>query len=199
MSSQQVFRRRNAAGHGAAQLSAVLRNPGAPLPITQPPSTPEALKEHGNTYIFDAFSAEDAIELGQLLHARLHPLAKTQPTLISIALANTQQVIFQTVTGSGVLPDNERWVARKRNSVLRWGVSSYFLSLKFGGDEPAFAAKFAMSQEQASAYAIHGGGVPIRVAGVEGVVAVVVVSGLKQSEDHGVIMDVIAENWEAFN
>ncbi|KAM0329258.1 hypothetical protein ACHAQA_004562 [Verticillium albo-atrum] len=197
--SQQVLRRRNAAGYAAEQLSAALRNPSSPKPISEPPSTPEALKEHGNTYTFDAFTAEDAIELGQLLHARLHPIGKTQPTLISIALANTQQVVFQTVTGSGVLPDNERWVARKRNSVLRWGVSSYFLSLKYKGDEPAFAAKFAMSPEQAGSYAIHGGGVPIRVRGVEGVVAVVVVSGLKQSEDHGVIMDVISENWEPVN
>ena len=45
-------------------------------------------------------------------------------------------------------------------------------------------------------YAIHGGAVPIRVQGVEGVVAVVVVSGLKQHEDHGVIVDVVRENWE---
>lgn len=45
-------------------------------------------------------------------------------------------------------------------------------------------------------YAIKGGGVPIRVRGVEGVVGVVVVSGLSQMEDHGVIMDVIEENWE---
>jgi uncharacterized protein (UPF0303 family) len=42
-------------------------------------------------------------------------------------------------------------------------------------------------------YAIHGGGVPIRVTGVEGVVAVVVVSGLKQDEDHAVIVEVIRE------
>ena len=36
-----------------------------------------------------------------------------------------------------------------------------------------------------------GGGVPIRVTGVEGVVAVVVVSGLKQDQDHGVIVEVV--------
>ncbi|KAJ2968166.1 hypothetical protein NUW58_g10279 [Xylaria curta] len=56
--------------------------------------------------------------------------------------------------------------------------------------------KFGMSEDVAGEYAIHGGGVPIRVAGVEGIVAVVVVSGLKQHEDHGVIVDVINSNWE---
>lgn len=63
---------------------------------------------------------------------------------------------------------------------------------KFDGDEKAFAEKFGLGQE-AGSYAIHGGGVPIRVTGVEGVVAVVVVSGLKQHEDHSVIVEVIKE------
>jgi len=36
-----------------------------------------------------------------------------------------------------------------------------------------------------------GGGIPIRVKSVEGVVAVVVVSGLKQDQDHGVIVEVV--------
>jgi uncharacterized protein (UPF0303 family) len=52
--------------------------------------------------------------------------------------------------------------------------------------------------EVPSQYAIYGGAVPSRVRGIEGIVAVVVVSGLKQSgrEDHGVIVEVIKENWQ---
>lgn len=115
-------------------------------------------------------------------------------TLISISLANGQ-VLFQTTTGA-VTPDNEIWVARKRKTVTRFGVSSWQFHVKFDSDEDRFAAKYGMSKEQASGYAIHGGGVPIRVEGVEGVVAVVIVSGLAQAEDHGVIVDVIKENWE---
>lgn len=115
---------------------------------------------------------------------------------MSITAANSDQVLFQAAVGSGTLPDNELWVRRKRASVLRWGCSTWLLSCKYGGDEEAFRAKFGMSQEQASRYAIHGGGVPIRVEGVEGVVAVVVVSGLKQHEDHAVIFDVVREYWE---
>lgn len=80
--------------------------------------------------------------------------------------------------------------------MLRFGVSSWFLGRKYRGDEAAFAAKFMLGPEEAGKYAIHGGAVPIRVEGVEGVVAVVVVSGLKQEEDHGVIAEVIRENWE---
>lgn len=61
---------------------------------------------------------------------------------------------------------------------------------KFKGDEMAFASKFALGAE-AGEYAIHGGGWPVRVQGVEGVVAVIVVSGLKQEQDHGVIVQVV--------
>jgi uncharacterized protein (UPF0303 family) len=132
-----------------------------------------------------------------LLHARLLPLGQTAPVLISIALANGPQVLFQCVTGTGTASENELWVARKRASVLRFGCSTWLLHCKFDGDEQAFAAKYGLGPDQAGRYAIHGGAVPIRVRGVEGVVAVVVVSGLKQHEDHGVIVDVIKENWTA--
>jgi uncharacterized protein (UPF0303 family) len=38
-------------------------------------------------------------------------------------------------------------------------------------------------------YAIHGGGVPIYVKGCDVMVAVVVVSGLKQWDDHQVVIE----------
>lgn len=90
------------------------------------------------------------------------------------------------------MPDNESWVERKRRTVLRWGCSTWFMACKFGGDEKAFQEKYALGNK-AGDYAIHGGGVPIRVTGVEGIVAVVVVSGLKQDEDHAVIVEVIKD------
>ena len=63
---------------------------------------------------------------------------------------------------------------------------------KFQGNEAKFAEKYALDAK-AGEYAIHGGGVPVRVKGVEGVVAVIVVSGLKQDQDHGVIMETLEE------
>lgn len=62
------------------------------------------------------------------------------------------------------------------------------MSRKFEGDEKAFAAKYMLG-EKAGQYAIHGGGVPVRATGVEGVVAVCVVSGLKQHQDHGIVVE----------
>lgn len=76
--------------------------------------------------------------------------------------------------------------------MLRWGTSTWYMSCKFQQDEKAFAEKYGLGNTAAE-YAIHGGGVPIRVTGVEGVVAVVVVSGLKQELDHAVVVEVIKE------
>ena len=64
----------------------------------------------------------------------------------------------------------------------------YLVYALFGGDEAAFRGKYGLGSS-AGEYAIHG--VPIRVTSVEGVVAVVVVSWLKQHEDHAVIVGVM--------
>ena len=64
-------------------------------------------------------------------------------------------------------------------------MSSWAMGRKMEGDEGKFAAKYMLG-ESAGQYAIHGGGVPIRVKNVEGVVGVLVVSGLAQHEDHSV-------------
>lgn len=69
-------------------------------------------------------------------------------------------MLFQAAVGAGTLPDNDVWVRRKRNAVLRFGASSWFLHCKFAGDEVAFRRKFGLGEEAAGEYAIHGGGVP---------------------------------------
>ncbi|KAH8902204.1 hypothetical protein BR93DRAFT_887778, partial [Coniochaeta sp. PMI_546] len=156
----------------------------------------EALKADGDSFTFDQFTVDDAWTLGNLLRQRLSQFAHEKPTLVSIALANTQQVIFQCAVGSGTAPDNEIWVSRKRQTVLRFGCSTWFMHCKFKGDEEFFRSKYGMDRQLAAGYAIHGGAIPIRVRGVEGVVAVVVVSGLKQHEDHGVIVETVKGYWQ---
>ncbi|KAI1174257.1 hypothetical protein F4777DRAFT_554919 [Nemania sp. FL0916] len=199
--SQKVLRRKDgSAGVGLrAVLAAQADSASAtPVPIPSPPADAETVKAECDSFTLASFTAADAWELGHLLYARLLPFAlrNNKPTIVSIASANGQHVLFQAAVGAGTLPDNDVWVQRKRNAVLRFGASSWFLQCKYAGDERAFRLKFGLGEEAAGQYAIHGGGVPIRVDGVEGIVAVVVVSGLKQHEDHGVIVDVINNNWE---
>ncbi|KAH6710914.1 hypothetical protein DL95DRAFT_322727 [Leptodontidium sp. 2 PMI_412] len=166
------------------------RTPETPRPIAAPPRDLESIAHIDKSLVFEHFTTDDAWELGSALRNRLLPIAT--PVVINISLANQNQILFHTCTHSGVMPDNDSWVSRKRKTVLRWGCSTWYMQCKFDGDEVAFREKYGLGNS-AGEYAIHGGGVPIRVTGVEGVVAVVVVSGLKQNEDHGVIVEVIRE------
>ncbi|RSL62613.1 hypothetical protein CEP54_005586 [Fusarium duplospermum] len=192
----KVWTRNAPAGAALDKVQEAIRNRSPSIPIPKPTSDLTELKADSDSFTLASFTTEDAFELGNLLYARLYPFAlEGKPTLISISLANSSQVIYQTVTGPGVTPDNESWVRRKRNTVLRFGSSSWYMHNRFKGDEVDFAAKFAISDSRKGDYAIHGGAIPIRVQGVEGIVAIVIVSGLKQDEDHGVIVDVIKNNW----
>lgn len=73
--------------------------------------------------------------------------------------------------------------------MLRFGWSSWAGHHLFDmGNEDKFKARFSLG-ETAGDYAIHGGGFPIRVTGVEGPIGAIVVSGLAQEEDHQVIVE----------
>ncbi|EKV06290.1 hypothetical protein PDIG_70690 [Penicillium digitatum PHI26] len=159
--------------------------------------------------IFPTFTADTAWQLGNALRDRILrlPSGQRQPALISIALSGGAplHVVFQSVTESGTIPDNENWVRRKRNTVLRFGISSWAMRQKtisgLAADadadqvEAAFVKKYSVPSANGGAvadeYAIHGGAYPIRVRGVDGVIGVVVVSGLKQEDDHQVVAETI--------
>lgn len=158
--------------------------------IPMPPRDLEEIASLDNALVFPTFTAQTAWVLGSLLRTRLLDFAK--PTVIDISLAHGNHCLFHAVTHSGTVPDNDSWVARKRKTVLRFGSSTWFMHNKFQGDEPAFAAKFGLGP-QAGEYAIHGGGFPVRVQGVEGIVAVIVVSGLKQEQDHSIVVQTVSD------
>ena len=136
------------------------------------------------------FTADDAFAIGVALRERLRIISET-PTVVNITLANSNNLLFHAVSRSGgVTPDNDSWVARKRATVLRWGISTWAMHHKMKGDEEAFKKKFMLG-ETAGNYAIHGGGVPVKVRGVEGIIGCIVVSGLKQHQDHQVIVEAL--------
>ncbi|OCH84596.1 hypothetical protein OBBRIDRAFT_798940 [Obba rivulosa] len=164
--------------------------------IRKAPETLEAVAEQERRCVFPFFTSETAWTVGTLLRNRLRE-ASPRPAVVNITLANTNQLLFHCATRPGTLADNDTWVARKRATVLRWGVSTLQKNYSLAGSttaqkEVTFAAKFQLG-ERVGQYAIHGGGFPIRVKGVEGVVGVIVVSGLTMEEDHEVIVEVLED------
>ncbi|KAF9888163.1 hypothetical protein FE257_009158 [Aspergillus nanangensis] len=181
-------------------------------PLADPSTDPRDLAalESSPSAIFPTFTSNTAWTLGLALRSRILslPAHQRKPALISITLTGGSEshVVFQAATEPGTIADNEIWVRRKRNTVLRWGVSSWlmrnkmFASTGLGPNEveAALVRKFALTSTgggggAADDYAIHGGGFPVRVKGVDGVVGVIVVSGLKQEDDHQVIVETVGE------
>src|SRR5690242_11537095 len=159
-------------------------------PLGEAPRDLAAIPAQETASILPHWNSTVAFQLGCALRTRLLPFP--QPAVIHISTISTPpHVLFHAVTHAGTALDNDYWVARKRNAVIRWQCSTWALHNKFEGDEEKFKTKLGLG-EKASEYAIHGGGVPIFVKGVEGPVAVVVVSGLKQWDDHQVVIEELA-------
>ncbi|KDR70656.1 hypothetical protein GALMADRAFT_254694 [Galerina marginata CBS 339.88] len=148
--------------------------------------TLQALADEEKSLVFKSFTAESAWTLGCIL--REMALPSTKPVAIRIIHANGQ-ILFSTFTRTGTVTDSETWLARKAASVFRWGISSLHLGskLRAAGHKGALVSEVMVADDEK--YACHGGGFPIKVDGVEGVVAVVIVSGLAQLEDHMIVVD----------
>ncbi|KAK5958055.1 hypothetical protein OHC33_001245 [Knufia fluminis] len=161
-------------------------------PLREAPTDLAAITAQLTTITLPHFTSDDAWTIGTSLRARIRTLFPGSATVINITAANSDTLLFHCTTSPGVNPDNDTWVSRKRATVKRWGVSSWYMHHKMGGREDEFQRKYMLG-DRAGQYAIHGGGVPVRVEGVEGVVGVIVVSGLKQHEDHQVVIEALEE------
>lgn len=114
---------------------------------------------------------------------------KSRPIVISISDAKGL-VYFQATSKPGVNMDNQHWVDRKRRTVMDFECATLYMGAKLRAKGKTLEQAFFKSE---SDYCTHGGGFPVRVRGVEGIVGVIVVSGLAQVEDHQLIVDCIAK------
>ncbi|GAA5892142.1 hypothetical protein JCM8208_001447 [Rhodotorula glutinis] len=145
--------------------------------------------EQAEALRLSTFMSDTAFELGVLIRDRIRRDFPGKGAIVDIRAAQSEQQLFFAASAEGSLPDNAHWAQRKRNAVLRWGKSTASLNLK-GWGTTGIPAHYGANNAD---YACHGGGFPLRVKGVESLVGVVVVSGLKQEEDHQVIVDVLTE------
>lgn len=127
---------------------------------------------------FTEFTAETALEIGVALAAR----AKKENLTLSVDIRLNGHELFH-YSAPGTSPDNDEWMRYKRNTVNRFHVSSYLYGLNLRKNNRTLA-DIGLSPTE---YAPWGGGFPITVKNV-GVVGTIAVSGLRDDEDHGVIV-----------
>ncbi|KAF8466881.1 hypothetical protein BDZ91DRAFT_724287 [Kalaharituber pfeilii] len=150
------------------------------------------------------FTASTAYSLGTTIHKLGTDMYPASTIFISITSALTSPdapplILYQSCTGPDFRPDDMHRLLRKRNTVLRFGCSSFVMREKMRREDLTLDDKKNVELRSDSQgqqrfertfgvdgrlFAASGGGVPIRVKGVDGIVGVVCVSGVTQAEDH---------------
>ncbi|WP_329178702.1 heme-degrading domain-containing protein [Streptomyces sp. NBC_01477] len=137
------------------------------------------LAEQEAALVLPRFTNDDAWRLGCLLV----DLARERSAAVTVDIRRGGQQLFHCAL-EGTSPDNDAWLERKGRVVLRYGTSSLAVGERFRAKGTTFEEASFLDP---ALYAAHGGAFPLRVAGV-GVVGVVAVSGLPQTEDHALVV-----------
>ncbi len=136
------------------------------------------LRRQEEELVFPSFDQHDAWRLGSLIAN--HAIGENHGVAIDIRRHNI--VLFRCVL-PGVTSDQQEWIRRKSNSVLRFEHSTAYLTEQFTDYDPTQGGWLAPED-----YTLAGGSFPIRVQGA-GVIGAITASGLTSDEDHQLVAD----------
>jgi len=132
---------------------------------------------------FEQFNHDTAWQLG----CTLKNLAENINAQLAIEVYAFNQTLFSYAM-AGTQLDNQHWIARKRQSVLRFGHSSYYLGQYNKSKNREFEQQLHINAHD---YCAHGGAFPLRIKN-GGLIGVVTVSGLPQAADHQLVVDALS-------
>ena len=146
--------------------------------------TSEQLALEESVLVFPSFELLDAVELGEI--AMDMGLDRSLPIAIEIRMGDW--VVFHASL-PGSKPENDSWIARKARVVAATGRSTMYERVKAEEEGIDWYSHYNRPEET---HAIHGGGLPINIAG-NGMVGSLFISGLPQVEDHLFGIEVLTE------
>ncbi|MFZ4616903.1 MAG: heme-degrading domain-containing protein [Rectinemataceae bacterium] len=150
--------------------------------MTEDEETIRGLKAEHEELQFLRFGFDEAWEIGQDLVAQ----GRRDKLPIAIDVSLNGQTIFH-VGLPGSSPDNDQWLLRKSRIVQRFHQSSLLFATQLRMKGRTLPGDHGLSLAE---YAPSGGAVPLRIRNV-GVVGSISVSGLKDSEDHRLVVEAI--------
>ena len=133
---------------------------------------------------FQTFTEETAFDLGSAVYGIAR--AKRSPVVVNIRTSD--RALFHAAM-PGATPDNDNWVRRKSNVVLRMHQSSFLYGHLLAEKDRVIGAEWGLDPLD---YASHGGSFPIRVKQA-GVIAAITVSGLPQIDDHRMVIEALSQ------
>ena len=142
------------------------------------------LEQQEHLLRFTSFNPETAWELGCTLRTLL--MDCRAGGTIEIELANHLLFACGTPTANAGQAD---WIRRKRNTVHRFGRSSYAIGRLLESNNETLESRHFLNVAD---YAAHGGGFPIFLEDT-GPVGSIVFSGLPQRDDHNLVVDGLAK------
>jgi uncharacterized protein (UPF0303 family) len=140
------------------------------------------LEEQERRLTFERFDHDDAWALGCLLV----DLATGRELPIAVDIRRGPQQLFHAAL-PGSTADNDAWIQRKVRVVERYGAASYLVGRRLAARGQELDAGMGVNPAD---YAAHGGAFPVRIRHV-GVIGVVTVSGLRQADDHALVVEAI--------
>jgi uncharacterized protein (UPF0303 family) len=132
--------------------------------------------------LFAAFSEETAFDLGSAIYT----IARSKRSPVVINIRTSERALFHAAM-PGATPDNDQWVRRKSNVVLRFHQSSLLYGQSMAEKGRMIGPEWGLDPLD---FAGHGGSFPIRVKKV-GVIGAITVSGLPQLDDHRMIVEAL--------
>ena len=142
----------------------------------------DTLTQQEHELQFTAFSSDTALALG----LKIIELAKGRDKSITVNITINGKVLFHHAM-QGTSADQADWIRRKNNVVARFGRSSFYVGIDHKHRGVAFEdIKYLEPKDHAA----HGGAFPITLKGT-GIVGTVTVSGLRQAEDHALVVQAL--------
>ncbi len=131
---------------------------------------------------FTAFSSDTALTLG----LKLIDLAKAGDKRITINITVNGKVLFHHAM-QGASADQADWIRRKNNVVARFGRCSFYVGIDHKHRGVVFEdIKYLDPRDHAA----NGGAFPITLKD-SGIIGTVTVSGLRQAEDHALVVQAL--------
>ena len=146
--------------------------------------TSAGLKTEEAALVLPAFDVAAAFEIGQIAYE----IATNRGINPAIEVRIGEWIVFHASL-PGTDMTNDWWMGRKARVVLLTGRSSMHERVLAEETNIDWFAKHGVEEEQ---YAIHGGGLPINVAG-KGLSGILLISGLPQVQDHLLGVEVLTE------
>ena len=146
--------------------------------------TSAGLKAEEEALVLPAFDVAAALEIGQIAFE----IATNRGINPAIEVRIGEWIVFHASL-PGTDTTNDWWMGRKARVVLLTGHSSMHERVLAEETNIDWFAKHGVEEEQ---YAIHGGGLPINVAG-KGLAGILLISGLPQVQDHLLGVEVLTE------